>query len=270
VNLFAFGGDSEMRPGEARLPWDDPTFGARMLAEHLDQRHDLASRRRAVIAEHVAWLRTIGVDPGRVLDLGCGPGLYLEELAAAGWECVGVDVSPASIEYARQHAPGEYVRGDFTTMSIDESFDLVLCLFGELSTVGIDAASRVLTEVARRLRPNARAVIELSTLLGVQGKGQRPPGWYRAVGGLFADGRHLVLQERRWFESESASVERWWVIRESDPTPQMYGSTTWSYERELDSAIADAGLAVEGRYGDLTGAPCAPTDEFETLVLRIA
>ena len=113
-------------------------------------------------------------------------------------------------------------------------------------------------------------MIERSTLVGVKGKGQRPAGWYRALGGLFGDGPHVVLRESRWFESESASAERWWIVRESDPTPQMVGSTTWSYENELEGAIADAGLRVVGRFGDLAGAPCAPDDEFETLVLRIA
>jgi SAM-dependent methyltransferase len=270
VDLFDFGADGEMRPGDTRLPWDDPMFSARMLAEHLDQRHDLASRRRSVIAEHVVWLRTIGPDPGRVLDLGCGPGLYLEGLAAAGWECVGVDVSPAAIEYARQHAPGEYVLGDFTSSAIDGPFDLVLCLFGEVSTIGIDAFRTLLAQLPGRLGAVGHAVIERSTVAGVQNKGTRGNSWYRAFGGLFGDGPHLVLRESRWFEAESASVERWWVVRESDPTPQMYGSTTWSYEAELDRAIADAGLRVVGRFGDLAGAPCAPDDEFETLVLRIA
>ena len=259
-----------MRPGEARLPWGDPAFSARMLVEHLDQRHDLASRRRAVITEHVAWLRSIGVDPGRALDLGCGPGLYLEELAGAGWDCVGVDISPASIEYARERVPARFVLGDFATTSIDGPFDLVLVLFGEVNTIGIDAVRSLLAQIARSLAVDGRAVIERSTDTGVRNKGRAGSSWYRAFGGLFADGAHVVLQERRWFEPESASVERWWIVRGSDPAPQMYGSTTWSYDAELDGVIADAGLAVEGRYGDLRGGPRADADEFETLVLRIA
>jgi hypothetical protein len=31
----------------------------------------------------------------------------------------------------------------------------------------------------------------------------------------------------------------------------MYGSTTWSYEDQLDRAITDAGLHIVGRFGDL-------------------
>jgi len=53
-----------------------------MLAEHLDQRHDLASRRMAVIDVQAQWLAALVAPGSRVLDLGCGPGLHLERLAA--------------------------------------------------------------------------------------------------------------------------------------------------------------------------------------------
>src|ERR1051326_2496797 len=62
----------QLRPGEARLPWGDQEFSTRMLAEHLDDRHDMASRRGSLIDRHVAWLSTLAPHGHRVLDLGCG------------------------------------------------------------------------------------------------------------------------------------------------------------------------------------------------------
>ena len=51
------------------IPWNDPDFSERMLAEHLSQEHDLASRRSATIDEHVDWIFTTVLDgrPARVL-----------------------------------------------------------------------------------------------------------------------------------------------------------------------------------------------------------
>jgi 2-polyprenyl-3-methyl-5-hydroxy-6-metoxy-1,4-benzoquinol methylase len=85
------------------IPWDDPGFSERMLAEHLSQEHDLASRRSEAIDHHVEWIfsEILGSRPARLLDLGCGPGLYTVRLARAGCECVGIDFSPASIRHAR-------------------------------------------------------------------------------------------------------------------------------------------------------------------------
>ena len=38
------------------IPWDDPGFSERMLAEHLSQQHDLASRRSETIDQHLDWI----------------------------------------------------------------------------------------------------------------------------------------------------------------------------------------------------------------------
>ena len=53
------------------LPWDDPAFSQRMLAEHLSQQHDRASRRAATIDAQVRFLarQVAGGDGARVLDL---------------------------------------------------------------------------------------------------------------------------------------------------------------------------------------------------------
>ena len=36
-----------------KIPWNDPAFSERMLAEHLCQAHDAASRRKEKIEKHV-------------------------------------------------------------------------------------------------------------------------------------------------------------------------------------------------------------------------
>lgn len=88
-----------------KIPRDDPEFGARMLREHVSQHHDPAGRRLAKIDAHVAWLHeSVCRDTAVVLDLGCGRGLNTARLAKLGHGCVGIDLSPSSIEYARAQA----------------------------------------------------------------------------------------------------------------------------------------------------------------------
>src|SRR5512133_455015 len=83
------------------IPWNEPEFSRRMLAEHLTQDHDAASRRFEKIDRHVAWIHhtVLRQKPARLLDICCGPGLYANRLARLGHTCVGIDYSPASIEY---------------------------------------------------------------------------------------------------------------------------------------------------------------------------
>ena len=55
--------------------------------------------------ELLAILRQRGLTDGLVVDLGCGSGLWAEELCQAGYDVLGVDISPAMIEIARRRAP---------------------------------------------------------------------------------------------------------------------------------------------------------------------
>ena len=119
------------------IPWHDPAFSKRMLREHLTQEHDLASRRSHTIDAHVQWIHenVLRKRTSRILDLGCGPGLYASRLAAMGHSIVGIDYSPAAIAYARSHAENagldcRYVHEDIRIASYGRDFDLVMLIYG--------------------------------------------------------------------------------------------------------------------------------------------
>jgi len=54
-------------------------------------------------------LRHCGLDRGRVIDLGCGSGILSEQVSAAGFDVLGIDISEAFIALARRRVPhGEF------------------------------------------------------------------------------------------------------------------------------------------------------------------
>ena len=53
----------------------------------------------------LARLREAGIEEGRVVDLGCGSGIWAAELLAAGYEVTGVDASAEMLALARERAP---------------------------------------------------------------------------------------------------------------------------------------------------------------------
>ena len=143
-----------------QFPWNDPDFSRRMLAFHLDESHDWASRRankrRELIDELIA---VTGVAPGdRALDLGCGPGLYCQELAQRGMLVDGWDYAPASIEYARHQAQVagleiRYTRDDYRNLDAVERFKMVTLIYGDLNVFSWSDAVALLRRVHLALLP---------------------------------------------------------------------------------------------------------------------
>jgi SAM-dependent methyltransferase len=60
---------------------------------------------RQVAPNLIRLLRGSGVPGGLVVDLGCGSGILAHELTRAGYDVLGVDLSPEMIKLARKNAP---------------------------------------------------------------------------------------------------------------------------------------------------------------------
>ena len=55
-------------------------------------------------------LRNSGIDKGTVVDLCCGSGLLAGKLTAAGYEVLGIDISEALLDIAKEYAPSAHFR----------------------------------------------------------------------------------------------------------------------------------------------------------------
>jgi SAM-dependent methyltransferase len=63
----------------------------------------------------------------RALDVGCGSGRLIAVLAAAGYQVVGIDVSPGMLALARErHPSSHFILGDVCTWAPPERYDLVV------------------------------------------------------------------------------------------------------------------------------------------------
>jgi SAM-dependent methyltransferase len=202
------------------LPWNDPTFSARMLREHLDESHGAASRQAAERTAQLDWLwaRLALAPGGRLLDLTCGPGLYAVPLAQRGLAVTGVDFGPASIAHARQLAEAAGVAGRCAFVEADVrdyepeagAFDAALFLYGQLAVFPRHEAAALLAKAGRALRPGGRLVVELLDPARIDKKDST--WWFADDKGLWGDRPFLHLGERRWDAAERASVERFTTL----------------------------------------------------------
>ena len=149
-----------------RLDWWRQTEQAaeaevRAQAERIEQREWITDE----VATREAYLDLLEIRPGeRVLEVGCGSGVVLREVArkvAPSGAAVGLDISPAMLEVARRLAAQEGLgglvelrEGDACALPFGHSeFDAVLAV---TTLVHVPEVERAIAELVRVVRPGGR------------------------------------------------------------------------------------------------------------------
>lgn len=127
------------------------------MAHRYDDRYDRA-RGRSYHNHLSDYLLRHLVPGGRLLDLGCGTGLFVSRYVAGGGTAIGLDISRGMIRKAEERCPGS----DFTVSSADRipfrdgTFDAVASL---LVFSYVRKPERMLAEAYRVLRPGGTLAI---------------------------------------------------------------------------------------------------------------
>jgi SAM-dependent methyltransferase len=256
-----------------KIPWDDPAFSARMLAEHLSQEHDRASRRASMIDAHVDWIHrgVLAGRPARILDLGCGPGLYTARLAAHGHTCVGIDFAPAAVDYATRAAREAGLRctyqlADMRDAAYGQGYGLVMLIFGELNVFRPADARAILTGARRALDDDGRLLLEVHTPAAVRAMGEAPAAWRAAEAGLFSARPHLRLDESFWDDERQVATQRYLIVDAETAAVTRYAQSVQAYSEDgYRVLLAECGFVVDGTYAALDGSMDGPGD-FVTIV----
>lgn len=139
-------------------------------------------------------MRKRGFDRGLVVDLGCGSGILSQSLAEAGYEVLGIDISPAMIALARDRVPG----GTFRVASL-LTVDLPRCIavaaVGECFNYLFDQAN-LLPSLSKLLKKTYQSLERAGLLLfDVAEPGRVPEGGPRRLFVDEADWAVLVVSE---------------------------------------------------------------------------
>ncbi|MEU3888228.1 methyltransferase domain-containing protein [Streptomyces sp. NPDC029041] len=95
---------------------------------------------------------------GAVLDVGCGPGRLVAELAARGRTALGIDVSGAAVEHSVRLGGRALRRSVFAPLPGEGRWDTVLLMDGNIGIGGDPCA--LLRRVAELLRPGGLLIAE--------------------------------------------------------------------------------------------------------------
>lgn len=266
--------DRPLWDGQYKIPWDDPEFSRRMLEMHLSQEHDWASRKLTSIDSHVEYLHReiLGKKPARILDLGCGPGLYAQRLAALGHTCYGIDFAPASIEHARKHTSYpercEFAQGDIRQVDYGEGYDLAVMIYGEFNAFSPPEIEHILSKVHCSLRSGGRFLAEVHTFEAIERYGNEKNSWQSAESGLFSDKPHLCLTLNRWHDDEQTAEAEYFAIEAETGGVDYYRNTLRAYSPEEYLELTARDGFTSSKILPPWGKPA--TEEDDSFILLLA
>ena len=258
------------------IPWNDPEFSARMLNEHLSQDHDAASRRSEAIDKHVEFIHhtILHRRKSSILDLGCGPGLYSTRLAQLGHTCLGIDFSPASIEYARQLAqqqalPCSFILEDIRRANYGSGHNLAMLIYGEINVFSRENAALILKNAWNSLDEGGVLLLEPHTFELIRNTGQGGRNWYTEESGLFSDQPHLVFVENFWDEGSGTVTTRYHVVDAATGKVTRHAQSFQAYtDDQYRDLLQECGYVDIRFYPALTGVATEPPTGFFALTGR--
>jgi SAM-dependent methyltransferase len=139
---------------EGRGLRDEAAFEYQNYSSDVEGRRYFAHRARRFIR----YLTATASPPGRLLDVGCGSGEFLQAAGRLGWDPVGLEVTSNGASVARRVSGLPVVAGDLLRSPFRPNSFEAVALWGVLEHVV--AAPELLGAIARVLKPRGMLLLE--------------------------------------------------------------------------------------------------------------
>lgn len=253
--------------------WNDPYISGQMLKAHLDPEFDGASRKLRFIEQSVAWIQG-EVPPSRyplLLDAGCGPGLYAERFARAGYRVTGVDLSERSIRYARQSALERgldisYVHQNYLELELGVAFDFATMIYCDYGALSDRDRQTLLLKLYRHLRPGGKLLLDVFSLAKYQNFQERQTWEMSEKRGFWREGPYLALNGYYRYPG-NVTLDLVSVLSK-DGASAYYLWNTYFSEESLIREAESAGFQARGVWADVAGQEFQPESDTIAILLE--
>lgn len=240
--------------------WDQPYISQQMLNAHLNPALDAASYNHKTIDEIVEWLvKYLNLkESAKILDLGCGPGLYCTRFSQHGLDVVGMDYSKNSISYAKKNADTnclniQYIYQDYLTMDYSCEFDAIFLIYCDFGALSDDRRDLLLQKIHKALKPDGIFAFDVFTRLNWEQQSMR--NWYVSETGFWRPDPHLVLEQTFHYEAEKIFLHQH-IIIDSKGEVTTYNLRDHYYSKQnIQQLLKKYGYEVQDTWSDLTGKP---------------
>ena len=153
------------------LVYTNPRISPEKIKDYYPKDHEYHEARSISFFENLyySFFRKIpGIKNGKILDVGCGNGSYLNFLKKRGWDCYGTELNDSMVHYMITNLGLNITKGELCNVSFpDEYFDAVT-FWGSLEHMS-DALS-VLKTARRLLKTNGKIIVWTQNIASLEAK----------------------------------------------------------------------------------------------------
>ncbi len=255
--------------------WTDPHTSERMLAYHLDETVDAASRKPEFMDRSAQWIVShFGLTPGaRVADFGCGPGLYAQRLARAGAVVTGIDFSRNSLRYAGHKASQEglaikYIYADYLEFETDQRFDLIMMIMCDFCALSPSQRSVLLRKIRSMLATGGSLLFDIYSSRMFDEREETATYARNLMDGFWSSAEYFGFLNRFKYENDRLVLDKYTIV-EKERTHMMYNWFQCFAPQELEKELAACGLDVTEYWGDVAGSRYDPNATELAVVAKV-
>ena len=249
--------------------WADPHVAQQMLALHLSDDHEAASRPSADIDAMAAWIdQKLHLAGKRVVDLGCGPGLYACRFQAAGAHVTGIDLSESSIAYAREHGcpGGAFIVGSYLDTALPTA-DVFTLIYGDVCAMPPRARQELFRKVHTALPQDGALVLDAFPTARFDMKQETTELALRLDDGFWAPGDYVGLKATFLYPEQTTVLDRYLIV-EAGRTRTVYNWLEYMTPDRLSKELEQAGFVTSAVVEAVSGTPWESDDEPFALIAR--
>jgi SAM-dependent methyltransferase len=253
--------------------WDDEHISKGMLEAHLNPTWDAASRNHAFIDMSVQWICEIAPASthNKLLDLGCGPGLYTERLYQKGYSVTGVDFSKRSIEYAQQTAKNnnssiDYIYKNYLEIDYDNFFDIIIMIYCDFGALSSAHREIILKKVYQAMTLGGKFIFDVFTPNQYDNKKESNTWSYCSKSGFWKAIPYLCLQTHYIYD-DNISLEQYTIIDNADNVDVYRVWDHYYTKATIIEELEKIGFSKIEFYSDVSGNPY--TDNSKTMCIVV-
>lgn len=257
----------------AETLWADSHIAKQMLAYHLNPELSVASRTAEFIEQSVDWLiQEFDLDAqSKVIDFGCGPGLYTQKLKTRGvGTVVGLDFSQNSLSYATEKASSsrldiEYHYGNYLDYNDDRKFDLITLVMCDFCALSPSQRATLLSKFKSMLAPKGSIALDVYTASRFDKQEQSLTIEKNSMNGFWSDTDYWCIQSSFNYQDEMVTLDKYTIYQDNKEWVVYNWLQHFTIEM-LANELKQHGLVIQARYGDLRGRVYSDNDEVAVIV----